>query len=355
MLLPPAGRGPAAQPGSGRTAPVGPWLSAPVAEMSATGTPASGQLAPDRALGDTAVDGVAPPVRLAKASVRAGGCFARALPLDGTCASAARRLFREAVAGADLPGDLIHDGITMASELAANTMNAHGNIEFGGHGHRAVSGMPEFWLYLRSWGSGREIVCKIFDSEPGWDAGEPLPVGAAVPAGPDSVRGRGLQLVAGLSAGRWGHHLSRGRLGAWKVQGKAVWFALRVPPGNDLARSDRLAPRGSRAIEELAAGLAARGLGTGLVPVTESSGELAVLSVSHQLTVWCHGDILWWQEPDGNYDRLMVSDLVEAEERIVCAHEDLTAAREAGQGRDAAPAGGAVSLDKGQDAAAGPD
>ena len=215
----------------------------------------------------------------------------------------------------------------MASELAANTMNAHGNVEYGGQGHRPVSGMPEFWLYLRGCGSGREIVCKFFDSEPGWDAGEPLPVGAAVPAGPDSVRGRGLQMVAGLSAGRWGHHLSRGRLGAWKVEGKAVWFALRIPATSDLARSERLAPRGARAVAELAAALADRGLGAGLVPVTESGGDLAVLSVSRQLTVWCRGEVVWWQEPDGGYDRLTVSDLVEAAERIVCAHEDLLAAR----------------------------
>jgi hypothetical protein len=233
-------------------------------------------------------------------------------------------LFREAVAGSDLPGDLIHDGLTMASELAANTLNAHGNIEFGGHG-RPVSGVPEIWAYLRAFGSGRELVCKIFDSEPGWDAGEPLPVGAAVPAGPDSIRGRGLQLVAGLSAGRWGHHLSRGRLGAWKVPGKAVWFALRVPPGTDLAASQRLSPCGSRAIAELAGALADRGLGAGLVPVTEAGGDLAVLSVSRQLTVWCRGEVVWWQEPAGGYDRLPVTDLVEATERIVWAHEELIA------------------------------
>ncbi len=116
-----------------------------------------------------------------------------------------------------------------------------------------------------------------------------------------------------------------------------------------MARSQRLAPRGCHAIEELAAALERRGLGSGLVPVTESSGELAVLSVSQQLTVWCHGDILWWQEPDGNYDRLMVSDLVEAEERIVCAHEELVAARSAdehsetavGEDREASGEGGA--------------
>ncbi len=303
-----------------------PWLAAPLGPL-----PAQGSALPRRvARVGPQVSGILQDiiteaeVGLAQASVRSGGCFTRPLPLDETCAKAARSFFREAVSGAGLPADLIHDGVTMASELAANTMNAHANIEFG-EGHRPVSGMPEFWLYLRTAGSGREIVCKIFDSEPGWDAGEPVPVGAAVPAGPDSVRGRGLQMVAGLSAGRWGHHPSRGRVGSWKVSGKAVWFALRVPPASDLAHSARIAPQGWRAIGEIAAALADRGVGAGLVQVAEPGGGLAVLSVRQQLTVWCGGDVLWWREPDGGYDRLCTSDLVEVIERIVWAHEELAA------------------------------
>jgi hypothetical protein len=324
MLLTPADRGPAAQPDAGRDAQTSPWLAAPVSALSVPVSPRDGEFA--RAGGPLGpVDGLVD-LGLADASVRQGGCFVRPLPLDISCAGAARRFFREALAGSDLNGDLIHDGVTMASELAANTMNAHGNIEYAGQGHRPVSGVPEFWLYLRTCGSGRELVCKIFDSEPGWDAGEPLPVGAAVPAGPDSIRGRGLQMVAGLSAGRWGHHLSRGRLGAWKVQGKAVWFALRIPPGSSLAVSERVCPKGSRAIAELATGLADRGLGAGLVPVADPGGDLAVLSVSRQLTIWCRGDVIWWQEPDGGYDRLTAADLVEVTERIVCAHEELLSA-----------------------------
>ena len=349
MLLTPADRGPVAQPDRGRAPRQNPWLAAPVSALSAPDT--------DRTAGFAQAGGAAggfasePPgsasgladLSLANAGVRHGGCFVRALPLDITCAAAARQFFREALADSDLHGDLIHDGVTMASELAANTMNAHANVEFGGQGHRALSGIPEFWLYLRSSGSGREIVCKIFDSEPGWDAGEPLPVGAAVPAGPDSVRGRGLQMVAGLSAGRWGHHLSRGRLGSWKVQGKAVWFALRIPPASDLATSERVCPRGSRAIAELAAALADRGLGAGLVPVTDPGGNLAVLSVSRRLTVWVRGEVVWWQSPGGGYERLCATDLVEATERIVCAHEDLLTAQAGDQatpvGQDAAEPG----------------
>jgi hypothetical protein len=135
-------------------------------------------------------------------------------------------------------------------------------------------------------------------------------------------------MVAGLSAGMWGHHLTRGRLGVWKVPGKAVWFALRVPATSDLARSERPSPRGSEAIEKLSAALTDRGLGTGLLPVTEPGGDLAVLSISHKLTVWCRGRCMWWREPSGDYDRLPVTDMIEATERIVAAHEELVAARE---------------------------
>jgi hypothetical protein len=337
MFLSPAAPDPDAASGASSGGPGAPhdgWMAAPLADAPGL-PPAAGRLARAHSVAGTVNDEKASKVALAQASVRAGGCFARPLPLDSTCASVARSFFREAVAGAGLSGDLIHDGVTMASELAANTMNAHGNIEYGGHGHRPVSGIPEFWLYIRNVRNadpaaipGREIVCKIFDSEPGWDAGEPVPIGAAVPAGPDSVRGRGLQMVAGLSAGTWGHHLTRGRLGIWKVPGKAVWFALRVPATSDLARSERLAPRGSEAIEVLAAALADRGLGTGMVPVTEPGGDLAVLSISHKLTVWCQGKVIWWREPGGDYDRLVVTDLVEVTERIVAAHEELVAARQ---------------------------
>jgi hypothetical protein len=152
-------------------------------------------------------------------------------------------------------------------------------------------------------------------------------------------------MVAGLSAGMWGHHLSRGRLGVWKVPGKAVWFALRVPATSELASSERLAPRGSEAIEELAAALSDRGLGSGLVPVTEPGGDLAVLSISHKLTVWCQGKIIWWREPTGEYDQLSVSDLVEASERIVATHEDLVAGRPPGP---PAPSATAASAADGQ-------
>jgi len=263
----------------------------------------------------------APPASLVQASAQAGGCFARVLPLDRTCASVARSFFREAVAGIGLPADLIHDGITMASELAANTLNAQGNVEFSGNRQRPVSGMPEFWLYLRGWGARCELVCKIFDSEPGWNAGGQPGTGTER-AKPEQVSGRGLQVVAGLSAGQWGYHPTRGRLGSWKVRGKAVWFALRVPP---VAAQARCRPKLSpyQAVNQLEAMLADRGLGGGMVRTNEPGGAISVLSISRHLTVWRHGGIASWKSPGGGYTRVQIADLVDVTEQIVCAHEEL--------------------------------
>jgi hypothetical protein len=267
------------------------------------------------------------PDTLAEASVRAGGCFARPLPLDPTCAGAARSLFREAVAGLGLPGDLVHDGVTMASELAANTLHAQGNVEFSGSSQRPVSGFPEFWLYIRGSGARCEVVCRVFDSQPGWKTGGLPDVKIRTAEG---VNGRGLQVVDGLSAGEWGAHLTRGRLGSWKVSGKAVWFALRVPPTLDVARHRRPALSPWRAVSELEAMLGSRGLGGRLVRADEPGAAVSVLSVSRDLTVWCHSGIASWRSSDGSYHRQAMTDLVDVAEQIVWAHEELRAAETAG-------------------------
>jgi len=263
---------------------------------------------------------------LAEASVRAGGCFARQLPLDPTCAGTARSLFREAVAGIGLPGDLVHDGVTMASELAANTLHAQGNVEFSGSSQRPVSGFPELWLYLRGAGPRCELVCKVFDSQPGWKTGSLPDVKIRSKRGEN---GRGLQVVDGLSAGEWGAHLSRGRLGSWKVSGKAVWFALRIPPGCDAARFGRTELGPWQAVNELEAMLAGRGLGGRLVRADEPGASMSVLSVSRDLTVWCHSGTASFRSADGSYQRLPLADLVDAAEQIVWAHEELRAAASA--------------------------
>ena len=97
------------------------------------------------------------------ASAAADGCRAWPLPLDGSCAGVARRLFREAVADLGLPPDVVHDGVTMVSELAANTLHAQSNVEFDASGHRPVTGCPEMWSYVRGCATGYELVCKVLD------------------------------------------------------------------------------------------------------------------------------------------------------------------------------------------------
>ena len=299
MLPSPADSGRSGRGGAVPSAVDGGFLAAPVAE---------------------ALDIMSSSAGIRDASVRAGGCFVRPLPLDRTCSSAARRFFREAVAGLDLPADLVHDGITMASELAANTLHAQGNVEFsGGNRQRAVSGIPEFWLYLRGTGARAELVCKIFDSEPGWsvDAQE-QPNKAPL----EQVGGRGLQVVAALSAGQWGGHPSRGRLGAWKVPGKAVWFALRIPPSAEAARYGRRELDPAHAIDELEAMLADRGLGGRIVRADEPAADISVLSISRHLTVWRHGKTISWRTPGGEYQQMEIIDLVDVAEQIIRAHEE---------------------------------
>jgi len=261
------------------------------------------------------------PSRLFEGGLSNGGCFARPLPIDTTCASAARRYFREAVSSLALPSGLLHDGVTMASELAANTLHAQRNAARSAVRHPAAAGIPEIWLYLRGTSRTRELVCKVFDTERGWNADTATGL-AKAPV--DSVSGRGLQVVAGLSAGQWGCHLSRSRLGNWKVPGKAVWFALRIPPAAlaDHVGRPRYSPEALT--DELEAMLADRGLGGGIVRA--DLGSVSVLSLSRHLTVWRHGEVVSWRAPAGSYQQRDLGDLVDVVEHIVCAHEEAAAA-----------------------------
>jgi hypothetical protein len=257
--------------------------------------------------------------RLADAGLSGGGCFIRPLPIDTTCASVARRFFREAASTLAIPSGLLHDGVTMASELAANTLHAQRNAAGGAIHQRSPAGIPEIWLYLRGTGRTRELVCKVFDTERTWSVGaEPGMSKAPV----DSVSGRGLQVVAGLSAGQWGCHLTRSRLGNWKVPGKAVWFALRIPPAvlPDYVGRPRYSP--DWLINELEAMLGDRGLSGSIVRADLDA--ISVLSISQHLTVWRHGSTVSWRTPSGQYHKMDLADLVEVAEQIVCAHEEIS-------------------------------
>ncbi len=256
------------------------------------------------------------------AALAVGGFFSWPLPADATCAAVARGVFREAAAALCLPADVESDGVLMTSELAANTLHAHANIEFDGAGAWPIAGAPELWIYLRRAAERWELVVKVFDSLSGWkDDLAPVPVPGAAGAG--AVSGRGLQVVAGLSAGRWGHHLTRSRFGGWKVPGKAVWFAQPVPGSlvPEPLRRTRLAPgRAARALEEM---LVSRGLG-GLLRAQEPSAGMSVLSVRFGLTVWCRDNVIWWWSRDGRRSEQVPTDLVETAEQIVraCAEMD---------------------------------
>ena len=247
-----------------------------------------------------------------------GVCCAWPLPGDATCAAVARRVYREAAAGLRMPADLIDDGVMMASELAANTL--HAGVPGGGLG--TAAGDPELWLYVRRETERWELVCKVFDSLRGWGGGTPPQAGQA---GLDAVSGRGLQVVAALSGGRWGHHLTRSRLGGWKVPGKVVWFALPVPaPAQqvpDWAWRSRLGP--CEAAQELAAMLTDRGLGDRLLVTDEPAARMAVLSFRCGLTVWCRDRIICWRTRAGRYQRRAVTDLLDSAEQIVSTCEEI--------------------------------
>jgi hypothetical protein len=258
---------------------------------------------------------------LAAAGISGGGCFVRVLPIDTTCSAAARRYFREAVSGLAIPSGLLHDGVTMASELAANTLHAQRTGAAGLEGRvghqQAMSGTAEIWVYLRGTGRACELVCKVFDTERDWNAGiEPGMSKAPV----DAISGRGLQVVAGLSAGQWGCHLSRSRLGSWKVPGKAVWFALRLPQSALPEQFRRSLIGADWLVDELELMLAGRGLGGSIVRA--DAGSMSVLSLSAELTVWRHGDTVSWRSANGEYQRMELADLVDVTEHIITAHEE---------------------------------
>jgi hypothetical protein len=266
-------------------------------------------------------------------SLVAGGCLAWPLSLDATCAREGRRVFREAASGLGLPDDVIYDGMTMASELAANTLHAQDNVQFEGTARLPVAGAPELWLYLRRTAGRWELVCNTFDSLAGWKRG--AAPGLAEPRA-YAGSGRGLQIVAGLSGGRWGHHLSRSRLGGWRVPGKVVWFAQPLQARCVPARLDRARPHPCQVSRRLEVMLAERGLGASLLRAGEAGGGISVLSVRRGLTVWCLPNTIMWRTRAGIYEQRTLTDLEDTAERIVSLCEEL----DGGPGAPGAPVNG---------------
>lgn len=266
-------------------------------------------------------DAVHPPA----VTVSAGGCSASPLPMDASCAATARQLFRAAATGIGLPDEVVYDGVTMASELAANSMHARDAVQFDGVLGCPVAGAPELWLYLRRTAGQQELVCKVFDALPGWKNGQaPEPLAACASA-EEEESGRGLCVVHALSQGRWGHHLTRARLGGWKAAGKAVWFAQPVPAGAALDRFRVALPGSLQAAATLERMLAERGL-RHIVRADAPASGMSVLSIRRGLTVWVRSRVVSWTSRTGRREWREFSDLVDAAEQIVCAHEELACA-----------------------------
>jgi hypothetical protein len=242
-------------------------------------------------------------------------CGAWVLPGDPTCAGVARRLFQRVASELALDQESSDDGVTMVSELAANTLHASQRQTFPVN--------PELWLYLRGTGSRTELVCKVFDTLPGWvRGGAPGRTVSRVPA--DAMSGRGLEVVHELSDGHWGHHLTRSRLSGTGLRGKAVWFALPVPAvGAVTGKGHPVTARD--AMTELEKDLSTRGFSGRLVRADDTAADMAVLSIASGLTVWCRSAAAWLRAPGVAAQQWSYCDLVEVEEQAVQAHETLVA------------------------------
>jgi hypothetical protein len=335
-------------------------------------------------------------------------------------------LFRHTASALALCTEAIDDGETIVSELAANTLHvtcgvhsngtcsmgrvgahdsthddgydgghdsSHGSATRGGTrtsspGHCGADacgagwqsgdaadisplGAPELWLYLRGSGEQCELVCKVFDSYPGWVHGG-VPGHGGRRAAADAMSGRGLEVVHELSCGNWGHHLTRSRLGGRNVRGKAVWFTTaapfakrapsalreaipRQPPGSAalagwpaeaaIPRSPGSASPGgvtlrqppehsgafafgglphitaAQAAARLEEELVARGFGDAMVRADDPAKDTSVLAVCGELTVWCRAGCAWLRAPGLDGAAWGYGDLVEVAEQVVTAHE----------------------------------
>jgi hypothetical protein len=243
--------------------------------------------------------------------VETRACGVWVLPGDPTCAGVARRLFRRVASEFALDGEAVDDGVTMVSELAANTLHASQR--------QPPPVNPELWLYLRGTGQRVELVCKVFDTLPGWVRGN-VPGRTVCRAPADAMSGRGLEVVHELSNGDWGHHLTRSRLSGTGVRGKAVWFALPAPAAGTAA--GRIHPiTASDAMTELEKDLSTRGFSGRLVRADDHAADMAVLSIASGLTVWCRSAMAWLRAPGVAAQQWSYCDLVEVGEQAVQAHE----------------------------------
>jgi hypothetical protein len=190
-------------------------------------------------------------------------------------------------------------------------------------------------------------VGKVFDTRPGWVRGN-VPGRTVARAPADAMSGRGLEVVHELSAGRWGHHLSRARLAGTALRGKAVWFALPAP-GAD-CDAGRVTGRGDpatagQAMTELEKELGTRGFAGKLVRADDPGADMAVVSIASGLTLWCRSGSAWLRAPGSAVRQWAYCDLVEVAEQAVQEYETTIALAEPNALATATRTGALVTCD----------
>jgi Histidine kinase-like ATPase domain len=231
----------------------------------------------------------------------AGGVCAWQLPPDPSCAPLSRSLLRAAMTSLGLGDDLIDAAVLAVSEQTTNALQ---------HGLRTGPYDPmvpaELWVWGRAT-PARQLVVTVFDTcRTSWPA---TPPGDLL-----DEHGKGVTVI-GVIADGWGAHLSRSRLGAWRVPGKAVWTAFALP-GHwpDPARS---APPSTTA-RHLAAVLTARGA-EGVRDHHERGVSLVGVPLAGHggVNVWVEPRSLTFTDPDGTRVHRPLADLQDVAEHLV--------------------------------------
>ena len=214
--------------------------------------------------------------------------------------------------------EAIDDGVTMVSELAANTLHANQQ--------QLLPANPELWLYLRGTGQRAELVCKVFDTLPGWVRGN-VPGRTVVPGAgrrDERPRPRGGARAVGRALGTPPHQVPAVRApGSAARRSGSRCRCPPSPPGS--AGGPRPPPRD--AMTELEKDLSTRGFGGRLVRADDHAADMAVLSIAGGLTVWCRSAAAWLRAPGVPAQQWSYCDLVEVGEQAVQAHEASVATR----------------------------
>lgn len=250
-------------------------------------------------------------VKCGPADIALGGACAWQLPQDATCARHARSLIKGTLTALSLEG--LIDAVTLSiSELVTNALqHAEVSSPYG-----PITPI-ELWIWARA---TPEPALNIGVFDPCRTAWPQTPSGAdrwgdpAVDDGLPDERGRGLGIVSAL-AQAWGAHLTRSRLGPWRVPGKVVWAAFPLPgPWPDVGLS--LAP--SATAHYLADVLSVRGVervgrrderGVSLVSVP--------LTGSGSLNIWVGPTSVSLTDTDGTRLHRPLVDLQDVTEHLV--------------------------------------